>query len=247
MCLIIGLSLFIGTEKQRLSKSKWLSSTLFFPFAKSLKIISLNHFLEQENKHLTNELMKTVIENNLLLQQIKKTELFGSDFPEIDFILIEIIGFGAALENATLLANKGEKDGIYEHAPVLTPNGILGKVIQTTKENSVILPYHHPSFKVAVMTKTIKVQGILESEMNGNTYMSLLQLNDEISIGDTIVTSHLSEIFPMGYGVGTVKKILTSHGKVHKKALIQRFVEPERVNYAAILKNRKVKNETSNH
>jgi rod shape-determining protein MreC len=150
------------------------------------------------------------------------------------------------MERSTLLINKGNRAGISGQEPVISNNGIIGKIMQVTNDKSIILPYHHPSFKLAIMTKQEKVQGILESDASGNSYMAFLRLNDEISIGDTIVTSHLSTIFPKGYPVGKVTKILTTQSKVHKKALLQRFVEPERVNQVAILIKEKNEYETGN-
>ena len=92
------------------------------------------------------------------------------------------------------------------------------------------------------MLKRNHLQGILSSDETGATFMKMLQLGSEINIGDTIVTSNISQIFPAGFSVGTVSKIREAADKVHIEAQVFPFENPERTEQLIVLLYKKDKN-----
>lgn len=57
------------------------------------------------------------------------------------------------------------------------------------------------------MDKDTGVQGILQADLNGKIYMNMIKIGSQISVGDTIVTSNLSDLYPKSYPVGMVSRI----------------------------------------
>ena len=235
ICLVIGIILFWGKPEDRINKSQFLNNTIFYPFLYLYHFITNNH--ENELTTLKQELIQTQLRYNKIQEKFSKYQFSVSAQETVDlpFVLADVIGQSGTLEKTTLLINKGGIDLIEKNAPVISTDGIVGKVIQINPHQAFILPYHHQHFQAAVMTKKNQIQGILQSDLQGLTKMNFLRLTDEINIGDTIVTSHLSTIFPSGIPVGKVKKIINSEDQVHKSAILERFCKPERLAQVAVI------------
>ena len=113
------------------------------------------------------------------------------------------------------------------NSPVISNVGIVGKIISNSINYSVILPLNHSAFKVGVMCKRSHLQGIMESDAFGNSYMNLIKLGSDIVVGDTIVTSNISTIFPKGYPVGTITRLREAPNQVYMYANLQTFAKDQ--------------------
>jgi len=131
--------------------------------------------------------------------------------------------------------NKGLLNDILVNSPVVSNKGVVGKVLTTSLNYSVILPLNNPLFKLSVMSKRSKLQGIMESDIYGNSYMNLIKLGSDIAVGDTIITSNVSTIFPKGYPVGIVTQLKESPDQVYMSAKLNSFVDPACIDQVIIL------------
>jgi rod shape-determining protein MreC len=66
--------------------------------------------------------------------------------------------------------------------------------------------------------------------------MSLIKLGSDVVIGDTIVTSNISSIFPANFPVGTVTLIKEHSNQINMLAKIEGFTDPINLNYVIVLK-----------
>ncbi|MCD4820057.1 MAG: rod shape-determining protein MreC [Candidatus Cloacimonetes bacterium] len=154
---------------------------------------------------------------------------------ENKFIIADVIGCQGDFHNHHLVIDKGKKYGLEMNYPVLTKGGIVGKIVNISNNYSIILPFDNPHFKLAVMTFNTKLQGLLETDLAGNSFMTLLLAGSEISLGDSIVTSNLSTIFPAEHFVGIVSKIQEAGDDVHMKVKLKSSIIPESLNKVAVL------------
>jgi len=226
--LVLALILLIGSSAQKLTKANFLSGSLYFPFINSLNSLEDIFHVQAENAKLINSLAEKTLRVNMLENSLKyyretQTEL---NIPDYEIIVSDVVGYSGNYNERNLIINSGRKIGINRNYPVISSAGIVGKVIETSHNYSVIMPYNHPAFKLGVMSKSTQVQGILESDVYGNSYMGMINLGSEISLGDTIVTSNISSFFPKNIPVGTVSRITDSNDKVHMDAYITPFTNP---------------------
>jgi rod shape-determining protein MreC len=242
--LLLSFVLLVGGNDHRIKKASFLSQTIYLPFISSInqieslfKIKELNIELVRINTQKTNEIVK--LEN--LLNKIKNTRI-KYETGNLDFILCDIIGYKGHFQERNLILNKGSKDSITQDLPVISSNGIVGKVVSVSLNTSVVLPLSHSTFRLGVMCKRNHLQGILESDIYGRSYMSLIKLGSDIALGDTIVTSNISTIFPKGYPVGVVKKLTETPDEVYMNASVTTFVEPTSLDQVIVLKYQKDEN-----
>jgi len=111
--------------------------------------------------------------------------------------------------NNYMIINKGAKDGITENMGVINTEGVVG-VVQSVSENYAVV--------ISVLSSKLKISGKFKktgylcsvfwdgvSPYTG----SVINIPEHITaaVGDTIVTSGYSSIFPEGVMIGTVKKV----------------------------------------
>ena len=152
-----------------------------------------------------------------------------------------MIGYAGPFHQRNLIVDKGTFHGVSLESPVVSSSGIVGKVINAADTYCVVLPFTNPQFKMPVMDSHTIVQVILQSDLRGTLSMNMIKLGSEISVGDTIVTSNLSRLFPKGYPVGRVKRLKESTDNLFITAEISPFTLVENLEHVFILKDEKRK------
>lgn len=235
--IFLSIILFAGNVEQKLAKANLLNSTLYYPFISSVTKIEEIFGIAEENKYLASQLADKILSVNKLESKLEQYENLNLEFEvaNYDFILVDIIAHSGNFQERNFIINKGRKDKIKINFPVISSRGIVGKIISVSQNYSVVLPFNHSSFKLSVNTKKKKLLGLLESDIYGNTVMSFIKLGSEIALGDTIVTSNISNIFPEGFPVGVVNSLYESQDKTHMKASIHPFAETSSLDRVIVL------------
>jgi rod shape-determining protein MreC len=103
----------------------------------------------------------------------------------------------------TIVIDKGRVDGVTIDSPVMTPQGLVGKVIEADHGTSLVELFTHPQFRAAAMVPACGEMGIVKSDGN-DLLMTGLSLNTRIIAGDRVVTSGLGGVYPAGIPIGLV-------------------------------------------
>lgn len=236
-CLII----MIGGSEDRIRKADFFGRTMFFPFARSINRIHSNREMRTQINLLQREVVEQSLKNLALQNQLREYQNSAALVPDAgvkDFEIAEVIGYSGQFHERSLIANKGIGSGITSDSPVITALGIVGKVVRVANTYCVILPFTNPQFQLPVMNLKSSVQGILQAGIGGSVAMNMIRLGSEIAVGDTIVTSNLSQIFPKGYPVGTVSRIKESQDNLFISAEINPFTFVENLEHVFIIKQR---------
>ncbi|MDZ4181709.1 MAG: rod shape-determining protein MreC, partial [Candidatus Cloacimonadaceae bacterium] len=153
--------------------------------------------------------------------------------------IAEVVGYSGQFQQRNLIVNKGRISGIKQESPVVSALGIVGKVISVSDTYCIVLPFSNPQFQIPVMDKSTSVQGILQSDLGGLITMGMIKLGSQVSVGDTIVTSNLSRLFPKGYPVGSISRIKESQDNLFISAELSPFTLVENLEHVFILKPEK--------
>ncbi|RLC57561.1 MAG: hypothetical protein DRH89_03200, partial [Candidatus Cloacimonadota bacterium] len=156
-------------------------------------------------------------------------------------LLADIVGFKGEFKERCLIINKGKKNNIKLDYPVISNNGIVGKIIAVSHNYSIVLPLDHSRFELGIMSKRNHLQGIMKSDIFGNSYMTLIKPGSDIRVGDIIVTSQISSVFPKGFPVGKVVKLIENSADIFMSAKIQTFINPSELDQIIILLYKKDK------
>jgi rod shape-determining protein MreC len=236
--ILLSLVMLIGSTETRVTRASWLGRTLFFPFMRSMSVIKSNSELKKELTTLRQQLAEQTIRNLNLKNKLKEYMTSTSitfDTGGVGFVIAEVIGYSGQFQQRNLIVNKGLHQGISQDSPVVSASGIVGKVINAADTYCVVLPFSNPQFQLPVMDSSTSVQGIMQSDLSGRIQMSMIKLGSEISVGDTIVTSNLSRLFPKGYPVGTVARIKESQDNLFISAELDPFTLVENLEHVFVL------------
>ena len=119
----------------------------------------------------------------------------------------QVIGTSGSEQSRILYIDKGAKDGIKSDMAVITPNGIVGKVVQVFPRSAQVLPINDQFSGVGAVLKDTRLQGILKGSTNGVTTLQYIMSDEKVEPGEEVLTSGGDRIFPKGLPVGKVASV----------------------------------------
>lgn len=119
----------------------------------------------------------------------------------------QVIGTGGSEQSQVLYIDKGSKDGLQQDMPVITPDGIVGKLKDVFPHTSQVLLVTDPTSGVGVILENTRVRGVLKGRAYGQLQVTVSP-DSRIRAGEPIVTSGGDQIFPRGLAVGTVERVV---------------------------------------
>jgi rod shape-determining protein MreC len=139
-----------------------------------------------------------------------------------------------------IIIDKGQANGIKTDTGVISSDGIIGIVNQTTENFSSILSLLHRDLKVNVSFKKNGAYGSMSWRSNHPKKMKLDDIStlNPVSIGDTIVTGGMSDYFPYGIPLGTVSKIERPKSEGYYDIDVELFSNLTQKEFVYIIKNK---------
>ncbi|MBI5599405.1 MAG: rod shape-determining protein MreC [Deltaproteobacteria bacterium] len=171
--------------------------------------------LKKENAEL-GKTVQSLVEENLRLREeaslnarLKELLRFKDDFPPRT-LAARIIGmsdFGLSGGwTRTIVLDAGSGDGVGVDMPVVSHRGVVGRIIAVTSRTSTALLITDPRSAVDVIDQRTRIKGLAEG--NGEELvLKYIRRLDDVAVGDGLVTTGLSPVFPRGLSVGTVTKV----------------------------------------
>jgi rod shape-determining protein MreC len=120
----------------------------------------------------------------------------------------QVIGTGGSDQSQVLYIDKGLNDGLQQDMPVITADGIVGKLKDVFPYTSQVLLVTDPTSGVGVILETTRIRGILKGRAFGQLQVVDVSPDSRIKAGESIVTSGGDQIFPRGLTVGTVDRVI---------------------------------------
>ena len=122
-------------------------------------------------------------------------------------IAAQVIGTSGSDQSRVLYIDKGAGDGIKPDMAVITPTGIVGKIVQVFPDSSQVLPINDQFSGVGAALKDSRLQGILKGASNGATTLQYIMSDEKVTPGEDVITSGGDRIFPKGLPVGKVATV----------------------------------------
>lgn len=173
--------------------------------------VNLVH-VQEENKALHRTLEELKGENNLLREQGALAERlqvmldYKKSSPH-QLIAAEVIGREPSHWFKSIIINRGESEGIRVDMGVITPQGIVGKVIKTGPRYAQVLLMTDRNSAVAAMVQRTRDEGIVQGVEQGTVRLKYLPHFSEVAVGDAVVTSGLEGSFAKGLKIGQVDDV----------------------------------------
>lgn len=139
-----------------------------------------------------------------------------------------------------IMINKGSRQGVKVDQAVMSPQGIVGVVVNTTHNFSTIMPVLHSDSRNSVKIKRTNTNGTLMWEGGDFRYASVVDIptTHKLLKGDTIVTSGLANDFPEGVMVGFVEDFDELKGSGFYDVKIRLATDFNKLSHVYIINNR---------
>jgi len=166
----------------------------------------------QENKRLQSEVDRLKIENHFLKTQlstadrVKALSIF-QEHTASRTVAATIIGTGAGTNSKVVFIDRGTAAGVQRGMAVVTPDGIVGKVISSYPTASEVLLITDPDFAAGVISQKTQIRGTLKGQGSPLCKLDYVPVEEKIEAGEMLYTSGDDRIFPKGFPVGVIKVV----------------------------------------
>ncbi len=165
--------------------------------------------LEQEIERLESEIIQLneyKMENQRLTGLLNYKQVMAQKF---NLLAASVISRDPGNWFGIVTLNRGTNDGVQENMTVLTPEGLVGRVVSVTASTCQVLLITDPSSGVGSLVQDIRTPGIVEG-VDGRTMtarMIHIPNNAPVEVGQAVVTSGSGSVYPKGIPVGEITSI----------------------------------------
>ncbi len=122
-------------------------------------------------------------------------------------IAAQVIGSSGSDLSRVIYIDKGEHAGVKRDMAVMTADGVVGKVLLVYPSVSQVLLISDQSSGVGAILEKSRLQGVLRGTPNGEVVLERVMADEQVAVGEKLLTSGGDQIFPKGLPVGTVAKV----------------------------------------
>ena len=153
---------------------------------------------------------------------------------ETKVAVAEVVGYPSRLPFRTIRIARGKLDDIQVGFPVITDEGVVGRVIRTGLKFSDAQLIIDSDFNLDVLIQRTRVRGVLKGSADGACRL-LLHRKADVRIGDSVVTSGIVGSFPKGLPVGRVMRISYETDNVTQIITVEPWFDYRRLEEVVIL------------
>jgi rod shape-determining protein MreC len=142
---------------------------------------------------------------NAEAQRLASLLAFRDSHPEIEMLAAEVIGSSSDSSSHTLFINRGKNDGVKENFAVITPEGVIGKIVELFPNSAQVLLINDKDSGVGALFATTRTHGVVRGSGDPEPHMDYIIDEEKVEPGEIVVTSGEDRIFPKDLFIGTVK------------------------------------------
>jgi len=135
----------------------------------------------------------------------------------------------------TILINKGSSHGLRLDLPVIADQGVVGRIVETSAHVSRVLLLIDENSNTDALIQESRIQGILQGAASFGCSLKYVPKTETVGVGNTVVTSGLSGLFPKGLLLGIVKNVEKTNSGLFQKIDIAPFVDFSKIEEVIVI------------
>lgn len=132
---------------------------------------------------------------------------FRQSQTDVPMVAARVIGGGPSTASFTIALDRGERDGIRKDMGVITPDGVVGRIIDAFPNTSQVLLLTDKQSGVGAKLADTGIQSPVGGLGEPLLIMKYFPNDDDVSVGARVVTSGMDRIFPRDLPVGTITEV----------------------------------------
>lgn len=225
-----------------ISAQSWLSQRYlalsdFFNSPRDMATLrGQNAQLENEVAMLQSEIV--ALQENLAQSDILYTLLdFARTNPEHEYVAATVIGREISPFLQYIIIDKGSNDGLRYGMPVVTQQGLVGRIDALISDASRIQLITDANSTVNVKLQTAKVEGLVSGSVTGEITLDMVPVDSEVQIGDILMTSGLGGTYPPNIFVGQVLTMQSKQNVLFQTGSVQPVVNFSNLSAILVITN----------
>ena len=187
-----------------------------------------------ENERLRNRIQTLEVERQKLFEaeathrKLQQLLDFRAQLPGKS-VTASIIADSASSWFQGCVLDKGSTDGVQKDMAVVTPLGVVGKVVSTSTRSAKVILLTDANSGIDVLIQRTRSRGIVSGSLESGLVLKYMKRSEDIQVGDRLITSGLDGVFPKGLMVGAVTKVNKQNVGLFQFVEVLPAVQPSRV------------------
>ncbi len=195
----------------------------------------VNDSLQLENARLRSQQIISYYQNNISINSINDT-VYKQQY---QYTAAQVVNNSVTKRNNYITLNRGSLHGIKREMGVISENGIVGIVMNVSEHYCTVLSLLNSNCKISAKLQKTGAFGSLVWDGKNPKISKLLDVNKHvpIEIGDLVITSNFSTIFPEGIPIGKIAKHTLDAGDNFHAIEVELFTDFSTVSTVYIISN----------
>lgn len=199
--------------------------------------------LMQRNAELESQVSRLQAEIITLEQQLSETRILEAlvDFarvnPENRYVAASVIGRDPSPFVKYVIINRGSDDGLRRGMPVVTQQGLVGRIAAVTAGAARVQLLTDPASSVNIRIEPSRAQAILLGSITGELSLDMVPQSAEIKIGDLVLSSGLGGNYPSNILIGQIVSVRQRETDLFQSAAVQPVVDFSQLDIVLVIIN----------
>lgn len=212
--------------------------------------LTLNQALEELNSLGQLRERIAMLEEQLASRQIEIIQLreAASDYDRLagllsyttalenqEFLTADVIAFDPSGIARSMIINRGTRDGVAVGMPVVTDLGLVGRVVGVSASAAQAQLINDENSSVSARLQTTRAEGSIIGQASGVLRMTFIDLDENITQGDLVITSGLGGNFPPDIVVGQVTSIRQFEFELFQEAEVRSLIDFDILEFVLVI------------
>ncbi len=199
--------------------------------------------LRAQNTELQAEVSQLQAQVIDLQQRVNETEIlralvdFSRSNPESTYRAAAVIGRDPSPFLHYIVINRGSNDGIRRGMPVVTNQGLIGRIDAVIADASRVQLITYPATSINVHLQNADTDAVLIGSVTGDVTLDMISQDVTVEPGDLILTSGLGGGYPPDLIIGQVVSVRSMDVELFQQAVVQTSVDFSRLEIVLVITN----------
>ena len=212
------------------SAQRWLSTryTTIYEFLAAPRDVAT---LRQRNAELENEIAGLQTQIVELQQQLRESQVlyalldFARKQPENEYVAASVIGKDPSPFLHYVIIDHGSDDGLRHGMPVVTQQGLVGRVDAVTAGAARVQLITDPGSNVNISLQSLQTEALLTGSLTGDINVEMIPQDIDLKVGELVLTSGLGADYPGDIVIGQIVSTRKRETDLFQTASVQAAVD----------------------
>lgn len=200
------------------------------------RLVQQNAQLQAEIARLQSQIID-LQQQNAQMQVLSALLDFARTHPDNEYVSASVIGRDPSPFLHYIIINRGSDDGLRRGMPVVSSQGLVGRIAAVTAKAARVQLITDPGLAVNIRLQNSSAEALLTGSLTGDLTLEAIPQDARVEIGDLVLTSGLGGNFPPNILIGQVSGVRRKPVELFQTATIQPIVDFAQLKIVLVIVN----------